>query len=169
MTQNENLIKIFEYALNQEQTGMSFFQASIQRMGMGAAVSAFKKLVQEEQKHIVFINRILNDLRKGTEIDLAVTREIVLAPSNYFDERASSEFLQQCVEGSMIPDVTVFNTAYLIEKDLSEFYQAMADKSAGKAKEALSMLASWERSHEMFFKQYRDKLSDVYSKMAWGG
>jgi len=169
MKEQENLIKIFEYALNQEHTGMSFFQASIQRMGMGAAVSAFKRLVQEEEKHIIFINRMLNDIRKGGDIRLELNAEVALKPTNYFDERADSEFLQQCVEGSMIPDVTVFNTAYLIEKDLAEFYRAMAEKTSGKAKEALSMLASWEHGHEEFFKRYRDKLSDVYAHMAWGG
>ena len=47
MSTQENLIKIYEYALNQEQTGMSFFQTSLGRMGIGAAVSAFKRLVEE--------------------------------------------------------------------------------------------------------------------------
>jgi len=32
MVPNEKLIKIFEYALNQEETGKSFFEVSIQRM-----------------------------------------------------------------------------------------------------------------------------------------
>jgi len=39
MSAHENLIKIFEYALNQEETGKSFFQHSLKRMGMGAAVT----------------------------------------------------------------------------------------------------------------------------------
>ncbi len=46
MSTTQNLIKVYEYALNQEQTGMSFFQTSLQRMGIGAAVSAFKRLIQ---------------------------------------------------------------------------------------------------------------------------
>jgi len=54
MVPNEKLIKIFEYALNQEETGKSFFEVSIQRMGVGAAVSAFKRLIEEEAKHIEF-------------------------------------------------------------------------------------------------------------------
>ncbi len=41
---------------------------------------------------------------------------LALAPTNYFDERNRSEFLEQCVYESMIPDVTVFNTAWLIER-----------------------------------------------------
>ena len=169
MAGNEKLIKIFEYALNQEQTGKGFFEFSLQRMGVGAAVSAFKRLVQEEEKHIVFINKILDGLRKGEEVEPEQLRDVVLQPTNYFDERALKEFLEQCIEGSMIPDVTVFNTAWLIEKDLSEFYASMAAQTEGKAKDAFKMLSGWEKGHEKFFREFRDKLTDVYSRMPWGG
>jgi rubrerythrin len=166
---NENLIKIFEYALNQEETGKAFFEHSLERMGIGAAISAFKRLIEEEERHILFISQILKDLKTGKEIKPAEIREMALEPTNYFDERAKSEFLEQCVEGSMVPDVTVFNTAWLIEKDLSDFYANMAQQTEGKAKEALVMLSNWEKEHERFFKEYRDKLSETYSKMPWGG
>ena len=95
-----SLIRAFEFALNQEETGKSFF--------------------------------------------------------------ASSLFLQQCLDESMIPDVTVFNLAYLIEKDLNEFYAKMAENSDNPAKEAFAMLARWKKGHEKFFKEYRDKPSEVY-------
>jgi len=169
MEQSEKLIKIFHYALNQEETGKSFFQVSLQRMSIGAAVSAFKRLIEEEEKHIQFINEILKNLQGESKMDLDQIKEVVLEPTNYFDDRARSEFLEQCVEGSMVPDVTVFNTAWLIEKDLSEFYERMANQTEGKAKEALLMLSQWEKGHEKFFREYRDKLSEVYSKMPWGG
>jgi rubrerythrin len=169
MSGNEKLIKIFEYALNQEETGKSFFQHSLQRMGIGAALSAFKRLIEEEEKHILFIKKILADLKGKEEIELPTEEEVTLAPTDYFDERARSEFLEQCIEGSMVPDVTVFNTAWLIEKDLSEFYEKMANNTEGRAKEALTMLSNWEKGHERFFREYRDKLSEIYSKMPWGG
>ena len=169
MSGNEKLIKIFEYALNQEETGKSFFQHSLQRMGIGAALSAFKRLIEEEEKHILFIKKILADLKGKEEIELPTEEEVTLEPTDYFDERARSEFLEQCVEGSMIPDVTVFNTAWLIEKDLSEFYERMANSTEGKAKQALMRLSRWEKGHELFFRKYRDKLSETYSKMPWGG
>ncbi len=166
---NENLIKIFEYALNQEETGKAFFEHSLERMAIGAAISAFKRLIGEEERHILFISQILKDLKTGKAIKPAEIKEMALEPTNYFDERAKSEFLQQCVEGSMVPDVTVFNTAWLIEKDLSDFYANMAQQTQGKAKEALVMLSNWEKEHERFFREYRDKLSETYSKMPWGG
>jgi rubrerythrin len=169
MATKENLIKIFEYALNQEETGKAFFEHSLERMGMGAAISAFKKIVEEEKRHIVFINQILKDLKQGQEINTSEIKKVTLEPTNYFDARAKSEFLQQCVEGSMIPDVTVFNTAWLIEKDLSEFYETMAQNTEGKAQEAFMMLSNWEKEHEKFFREYRDKLSETYSRMPWGG
>lgn len=169
MATEQNLIKIFEYALNQEKTGKEFFQNSVPRMGIGAAVSAFKRLIEEEEKHIVFINSILESLAKGESFEPASLEGIVLKPINYFDERAKSEFLQQCIEGSMVPDVTVFNTAWLIEKDISEFYARMAGQSSGKAKSALQLLADWEKAHERFFREFRDKLSEAYAVMPWGG
>ena len=78
MPTQENLIKIYEYALNQEQTGMSFFQTSLERMGIGAAVSAFKRLVEEEEKHILFISRIIDNLKSGADIDIAKVQEFVM-------------------------------------------------------------------------------------------
>jgi rubrerythrin len=169
MSKNEHLTKIFEYALNQEETGKAFFEHSLQRMGMGAAISAFKQIIEDEKRHIEFINQILKELKKGEEIKPSEIKNVVLEPTNYFDARAKSEFLQQCIEGSMVPDVTVFNTAWLIEKDLSEFYANMARNTDGKAKEAFTMLSEWEKVHEEFFREYRDRLSETYSKMPWGG
>ena len=78
MSTKENLIKIYEYALNQEQTGMSFFQTSLDRMGIGAAVSAFKRLVEEEEKHILFISCIIDNLKAGADIDIAKVQEFVM-------------------------------------------------------------------------------------------
>ena len=169
MSEKEGLIKIFEYALNQEKTGISFFRTSLERMGVSSAVTAFKRLIEEEKKHIHFIEGILADLERGGDIEPGTVQEVALDHVNYFDDRAASEFLQQCVEGSMIPDVTVFNTAWLIEKDLSEFYSKMADQMDGNAREAFLLLSRWEKGHETFFREYRDRLSDIYSRMPWGG
>jgi hypothetical protein len=169
MASNQNLIRIFEYALNQEKTGMSFFETSLARMGVGAAVTAFKRIVEEEKRHILFIDAILKNLRSGGILDVESLKGVALEPTNYFDDRNRSEFLERCIYESMIPDVTVFNTAWLIEKDLSEFYANMAGNASGPSVDALKMLASWEKAHERFFKEYRDKLTETYSKMPWGG
>jgi len=169
MSIDQSLIRIFEYALQQEETGKSFFQNSLQRMGWGAAVSAFKQLIKEEEHHIWFIEGILRDLKAGRLVDLPNKKDMLLEPTNYFDERAKSEFLQQCLESSMVPEVTIFNVAWLIEKDLSEFYQKMANQAQGKAKEGLQMLSNWEKQHEKVFHEYRDKFDEIYSKLPWGG
>jgi rubrerythrin len=169
MDRNEHLIKIFEYALSQEYTGKSFFETSLQRMGIGAAVTAFKSLIKEEEKHIRLITKILKGLRKKGEMELPEKKDLTLEATDYFDKRSKSEFLEQCLEGSMVPEVTIFNTAWLIEKDLSEFYERMAKETTGKAKRALTFLSKWEKEHERFFREYRDRFSEVYSKMAWGG
>ncbi len=169
MSANRNLIKIFEYALNQEETGKSFFQTSLQRLGWGSASTVFTQLIKEEEHHIVFINNILAGLKQGSPDQLQIAKDINLQPTNFFDERAKSEFLEQLLYESMVPDITVFSVAWLIEKDLSEFYEKMANQTEGKAKEALKMLAGWEKRHELFFREFREKLNETYSKMTWGG
>jgi rubrerythrin len=169
MPESSNVIMIFEYALNQERTGINFFRQSLERMGIGAAVSALRRLILEEEGHIAFISGILDGLRRGNEVDPDNLKEFAIEPSNYFDSRARTEFLEQCVHGSMVPDVSIFNTAWLIEKDLSDFYSKMADKVEGAPKSALNMLSKWEAEHERFFREYRDRLSAVYAEMPWGG
>ena len=169
MTSQNDLIKIFEFALNQERTGKNFFEASIKRMGVGAAVSAFERLIQEEDKHIAFIQSILDDLQNERDIELPKAVTLEQETENFFDDRAKSEFLEQCLNESMVPDVTVFNTAWLIEKDLSDYYARMAEKTEGTAARALEMLSKWESRHEKFFKEFRDTLSRTYAEMPWGG
>jgi rubrerythrin len=169
MAGQDTVIKVFEYALNQEETGKSFFQSSLKRLGVGAAVSAFERLIREEEGHIRFIHGILKNLKEESDLNLVELKELAMEPTNYFDQRARSEFLEQCVRDAMVPDVAVFNTAWLIEKDLSEFYEKMAGHAVGKAKQCLLLLSRWERGHELFFREYRDKLDDTYSRMPWGG
>lgn len=169
MPANQDLIKIFEYALNQEETGKSFFETSLQRMGVGDAVSAFTQLIKEEERHILFIKEILNGLKRGSPDQLQIVKDFDPKAANFFDERAKAEFLQQRLYESMVPDITVFSVAWLIEKDLSEFYEKMANQTEGKAREALGMLSDWEKRHERFFREYRDKLTEIYSKMPWAG
>jgi rubrerythrin len=169
MAGNERLIKIFEHALQQEFTGRDFFQSSLQRMGWGAAVTAFRRLIQEEEKHIEMIEKILSRLREGSPVEPLSPKGPAEGPINPFEERAKKEFFARCLEGSMVPEVTIFNTAWLIEKDLSEFYEKMAGQTEGKAREALMFLARWEQVHEKLFREFREQFAEMYSKIPWGG
>lgn len=45
----------------------------------------------------------------------------------------------------------------------------MAEKTEGKAREALERLSAWESRHEKFFRDFRDTLSKTYAQMPWGG
>jgi len=170
MSDSAKLVAIFEYALNQEKTGQVFFQSALKRLGAGAAVSAFKVLVEEEGRHIAFIEGILDSLHKNGKVRVATVGKGKDAGGDFFDERARKELLDQSIEGSMVADVTVFNTAWLIEKDISEFYARMAEESTDKdAKKAFAMLADWEKGHERMFRDFRDKLQATYASMPWGG
>jgi rubrerythrin len=77
--------------------------------------------------------------------------------------------LDQTVVESMVPDLPVLRVAYLIERDFAEFYESAADEAKGEAREALLMLARWERGHEAFFKHIHDTAFEEYAQMPWGG
>ena len=160
--------KIFEYALRREHEGKRFFEENAGRLGHAAAVSAFKELAAEEQKHIVFIQGQIDAIDKGLPASSeALNRE--LTEGAFFSNRAHAEMLDQTVMEAMVPDLPVLRTAYLIEKDFAEYYEKSATEATGEAKKVLEMLAKWERGHELLFKQLYDKASDVYDKMPWGG
>jgi rubrerythrin len=164
------LVPVFELALQQEKTGMTFFQSAMTRLGDSAAVSAFKRLIDEEQNHIEFISGILADLRAGGAVKPESLETYLSQTGNFFEERARAELLERSLEGSMVPDLTVFNTAWLIERDLSEFYAAMAGKAGpGEPQKAFQMLADWEKTHERLFRGFRDRLFAEYQSMPWGG
>ncbi|MCX7823812.1 MAG: hypothetical protein N2260_10290 [Syntrophobacterales bacterium] len=167
--QNEQLIKVYEYALYQEYTGKNFFETSLKHLSVGAAVEAFKKLIEEEEKHIKFISSIIERLKAGEVLKTDELLDLALQPNDFFSRRAESQFLSESIFSSMVPDITVFNTAWLIEKDISEFYANMAEKASGEVRRAFSLLSEWEKTHEEFFRAYRNKLQEIYANLPWGG
>ncbi len=159
--------KIYEYALQREHEGKRFFEQNAERLNHAAAVSAFKQLAAEEQKHIEFIQAQINALDKGEAANISMGLE--LDKEGFFSQRAQSEMLDQTVLQAMVPDLPVLRMAYLIERDFAEFYEMAAGKSEGKAKEVLEMLANWERGHEKLFKRLHDEAFEEYAQMPWGG
>ena len=163
--------KVYDYALQREREGKRFFEQNAERLGHAAAAGAFRRLAAEEGKHIEFIQGLLNALDKdgapsGVPDD-AVAAE--LEKEGFFSERATSELLDQTVLEAMVPDLPVLRTAYLIERDFADFYEMAAGKAEGEARQALEMLARWERGHEAFFKKIHDRAFEEYAQMPWGG
>lgn len=161
-----NLRRVYEYALQREQEGKSFFESNARRMSHAAASGIFQQLATEEQKHIEFIESLLRSLEGG---DSSGPGSALLEQVDRFAQRAESEALDQTVIESMIPDVAILRMAYLIERDLAEFYEQSAEQAGGEAGEALAALARWERGHERLFKDLHDRAFQEYAEMPWGG
>lgn len=159
-----NLQKIYEYALQREKEGYQFFKNNADKSGHAAVAGVFQKLADEELKHIEYINGLLKNLDEKTE---QVAAE--LDGDDWFEGRAKEELLDQTLIESMIPDVAVLRTAYLIEKDLAEFYEKAAGQASGEGQKALARLSKWEKGHESFFKELHDKVYEEYTQMPWGG
>jgi len=158
--------RIYRYALQREYEGKHFFEQNADRMNHAAVVGAFRRLAEEEQRHIDFIQGLLDALEQANsqqEGDTGWQRE------GFFSERAASEMLDQTVVESMVPDLAVLRMAYLIERDFAEFYQSAAERTEGEARAALEMLARWEQGHAEFFQRLHDTAFEEYAQMPWGG
>ena len=161
-----DLNKVYQYALQREHDGRDFFAQNAERVGHAAAKDIFKRLAREEEKHILYVQQLLDSVAEGAHGSAPAP---VLEEDDFFGKRADSEMLDQTVIESMVPDVTVLRTAYLIERDIAEFYEMAAKQTEGEAKSALLNLARWERGHEQLFKGLHDKVYEEYMKMPWGG
>ena len=161
-----NVAKIYEYALQREYEGKSFFETNAGRMSHAAASDIFLRLAAEEQKHIDFLRGLLARLEGGESEAGAVPD---LEPGERFDRHAEAEMLEQTVIESMVPDVAILRMAYLIERDFAEFYEQAAERADGEARTALQALARWERGHERLFKELHDRVFAEYAGMPWGG
>ena len=159
--------KIYEYALAREYEGKRFFESNAKRLSHAAAVDAFHRLAQEEQKHIDFIQMQITALNEGFTRNVDST--VNLDPASFFSQRAALESIEQTVSEAMLPDLPILRMAYLIERDFAEFYQIAGEKADGNARQVLNMLAQWERGHERFFKEWYDNVFQEYAKMPWGG
>jgi len=160
-----NILKIYQYALQREREGREFFASNAKKMSHAAAAGVFEKLANEEEKHIAFVQKLIDSLDSPSQ--QAVTSE--MAQASFFSQRAESEDIEQTVIESMVPDVTILRMAYLIERDFAEFYEMAANKAEGQDKETLNMLAEWERTHERLFKRMHDRVYQEYMEMPWGG
>ena len=160
--------KIYEYALDREREGKKFFEENAMRFGHAAVSGAFKRLAEEEQTHIEFILSSIAKLDTGQEVTPQAGP--ALEGEGFFSQRARDEMLDQTVIESMVPDLAVLRMAYLIERDLAEFYEMVADQAQDQtAQRTLQMLAHWERGHEQFFRELHDKAFAQYAGMPWGG
>jgi rubrerythrin len=159
--------KIFQYALQREYEGKNFFEQNAERLGHAASINVFKQLAQEEQKHILFIQTQIKALENGEAPNISIGLDMEKA--GFFSQRAQTEMIDQTISESMVPDLPVLRMAYLIERDIAEFYELTASKSSGKVSDVLKMLACWERGHERLFKQLHDRAFEQYTQMPWGG
>jgi len=159
--------KVYEYALKREYEGKRFFEQNAERLSHAVAAGTFRALAAEEQKHIDFIQSLLNAMDKGLPPSIELGAE--MEKEGFFSTRAQSEFLDQTVLEAMVPDLPVLRMAYLIERDFAEFYANAADQAEDPAKQVLEMLSHWEHGHEALFKAMHDNAYEQYSQMPWGG
>ena len=104
MAQNKQLIKIFEYALTQEKNGLNFFQNALKQLEISATKNAFRRLIEEEEKHVEYIERILKGLREGPTLEESDFKIKALKKTQFFDKKTRNEdviFWYRCYKSTL--------------------------------------------------------------------
>ena len=161
------ITRIFQYALQLEMEGKQFFEENAGRLSHASAVEIFKRLAEEEQKHIYYIQAHIEAIEGGAAP--TTPKAVSIQADSFFSQRARSEMIEQTIAEAMVPDLPVLRMAYLIERDFAEFYEQAASKTSGQEKEALELLAKLERVHEQIFKELHDQAFEQIMQMPWGG
>jgi rubrerythrin len=157
--------KVLNYALDREREGYAFFSGHAQKAGHAAVKAVFERLAAEEKAHVRYIEKLI----KGLESGAVSSDDEVSHDTTFFTDRAASEMIEQTTVEAMVPDLPVLRMAFLIERDLSEFYADAAKNSEGEAQKAFVKLSAWELEHERLFKALHDRVFAEYSGMPWGG
>lgn len=160
--------RILSYALEREREGYEFFRSHAEKAGHAAVVGVFQRLAREELGHIEYIESLLAR-ESGGGAPAAKSALPNAGTDGFFSARAASEMIEQTTAEAMVPDLPVLRMAFLIERDLAEFYAGLAPKADGEARIALERLAAWEREHEQLFKTLHDRVFAEYADMPWGG
>jgi len=163
-TENDEQIRILSYALDMERSGRVFFQDALQRMENTYAAGAFLRIIEEETRHIELLSEKLDAAGNKDFGTLPEFGSVLPAPAAYFDLGARADFVHRVKENPGCPDLAVFNAAWEIEKNISEFYGRAAGRARGGLKRLFDGLLEWENRHELFFRDFRKKLQETYSR-----
>lgn len=157
-----DLQRIFEYTLRREYEGYEFYLQNAARLRHPSAADIFRGLAEEEEAHIVLVKGLVAALEEGEELP-----DVNLEEEGAYAQRTGAELLSEQVVESLVPDVAVLRVAYLIERDLVEYYAAVAERTDGKVAETFAALAEWERQHESLLDRLHTRVFEQYTGLPW--
>ena len=162
-----SLLRIFTYALSVEQAGLEFFSERALRSENPTIVQIYQRLTVEERGHVEYIKRLIDKQQAGERVKPSKLSADVTTPNAEVYQAWETAVGEQIESGDLSADVAALRMAYLIERDLSEFYRQAADYCDDHARAALLLLATWEADHEKLFKSLYDKAFSAYLRLPW--
>ena len=160
--------QIFRYAMQMELDGHNFYKEKASSLNNPTSFKMFMDLAEVEMEHYKYIERQLNNYIEKNSLDINL--DIESKEGSIFESREESEHIEETLNESDIPDLTILRMAYLIERDYKEFYQNAATNIEDlEVKKIFEKLAKWEEGHETIFKAEYDKRMREYINLPWGG
>ncbi len=131
--------KIIKEALLLEQEGYDFYMLSAERYQDENVKEAFKKIAEEEQKHMDWLKRLYRKM-EGDENATLKLEDPPESPNIFTKKRTKP------LTGSLA--VSVFGISVKMEKAAVDYYtEAAASTEIEEAKELYDTLIEWEKEH----------------------
>lgn len=160
--------QVLRYAMQMELDGSNFFKEKAGNFSDATTKRLFEKLAKIEMEHYEYLKNQLENYIKNKTFD--ISEEVMEREEDIFKYREESEHIEETLQESDIPDLTILRMAYLIERDFKEFYENAAKNAEDKnIKKIFEKLSKWENSHEKLFKVEYDRRMKEYMNLPWGG
>lgn len=154
MTQTE--LKLLKKAILNEVEGYEFYKLAAQGTSNQETADTFMLLAKEEEKHVEWLQRLLNELSDDTNVAFELASiDMPPSPEIFRWEKIQEEDAHR--------SLTVFSIGLQMEKASAEFYEAGAKEAENeKVKQLFDILSKWEWAHyTQFLKEY-EILMDMY-------
>jgi len=155
-----DILRSCEYALQLERESRDYYTENAARLSHASVASVYKGLADEADKHIKFIKGVLKAERSGS---LERFPRVAVDAEASLSWRALAETMNDDVVQDLEKDVAILRLGFILQSDLTKYYEATAEKLEGNEKEAFSRLASWSHELTETLHQIYDRVFELYA------
>ena len=136
---------IFQEALIFEEKIRDLYRTAESSVDDSRGKAIFRALAEDEQSHVDFLNYSLQQQKNNGEINLARLHSPLPAPQRI---KKKIESMKKTIPEQMLGDIkTVLNSALIMEKETSAFYEQAVSRTEGIIRTIMEKFLEIEQRH----------------------
>ncbi|MCF8008247.1 MAG: ferritin family protein [Halanaerobiales bacterium] len=147
-------LNVIKEAILNENEGYQVYMMAAEKIDKKEISQSFKKLAQEELKHIKWLKDLYSNFEQKTEMKFTI--EEVTSP-----EKPRIFKWEKIEKENLSFALSVFGLGVKMEKEAIEYYKNAVNKTESmKAKKLYKKIIDWEYQHLNFFQEQYDMLRE---------